>query len=114
MFGQAAYKDLDPFAAKAAIEAGALLLDVRGDAEIMQGVIEGAAHLPMHLIPLKAASLPRDRDVVVYCRTGARSAQVCGFLAQHGYDNLHNLAGGIVGWARAGLPVAAPQQVPAL
>lgn len=79
-----------------------LLLDVREPWELAYCQIEGSLHVPMHLIPLRAAELPKDRPVVVICRSGARSGQVCAFLAQQGYTNMHNLAGGVMGWARAG------------
>lgn len=102
MFGMSGYKDVDPAFVAEATEAGALLIDVRSDMEVAQGTIPGAVHVPMHLIPLRAAELPKDRPVVVICRSGARSGQVCAFLAQQGYTNMHNLAGGVMGWARAG------------
>ena len=110
MFGNSAYREVDAAYVESARQQGALLVDVRGDAEVAQGVIDGATHIPMHLIPLRAAELPRDKPVIFYCRSGARSGQVCSFLAQQGHANLHNLAGGIMGWARAGLPVVAPRQ----
>ena len=86
---------------------GPLLLDIRSDAEVQQGVLPGALHLPMHLIPLRMTELPRDRELVLYCRSGARSYHACGFLAQHGFGNAINLRGGILAWARHGFPIAA-------
>ena len=50
-----------------------LLVDIRTPTEVAQGVIPGALEMPMHLIPLRLAELPKDKDVVLYCRTGARS-----------------------------------------
>jgi rhodanese-related sulfurtransferase len=61
----------------------------------------------MHLIPLRLGDLPRDRDVVLYCRSGARSYHACAFLAQQGFDNVINLRGGIVAWARDGFQIEA-------
>lgn len=82
------------------------LIDVRGPAEIGAGVIPGAEALPLHLLPLRVAEVPRDGQVIFYCRTGARSAQACMFLGQQGYDNVYNLRGGIITWAQNGLPIA--------
>jgi rhodanese-related sulfurtransferase len=82
------------------------LIDVRSPAEIAAGIIPGAEALPLHLLPLRSNDLPRQEQVIFYCRTGARSAQACMFLAQYGYDNVYNLRGGIVTWAQNGLPIA--------
>ncbi len=83
-----------------------MLIDVRSPAEIAQGAIPGAAHLPLHLLPLHLNQIPRDKKVVFYCRTGARSAQACMFAANQGTDNVWNLRGGIIAWAREGKAVA--------
>ncbi|MDR3393421.1 MAG: rhodanese-like domain-containing protein [Parasulfuritortus sp.] len=82
-----------------------LLIDVRTEAEVSAGAIAGAIHIPLHLLPLKAHEIPQDKPVVIYCRSGARSAQACAFMQQKGYDNMHNLSGGIAAWARAGKPI---------
>lgn len=87
-------------------EGECLLLDVRTDGEVAQGMIKGAQHLPLHLIPLKADDLEKEIPVVIYCRTGARSAQACAFLAGKGYQNVYNLQGGIMAWAKYGLEIA--------
>ncbi len=82
------------------------LIDVRGPAEIAAGIIPGAEALPLHLLPMRVQDVPREEQVIFYCRTGARSAQACMFLGQQGYDNVYNLRGGIVTWAQNGYPVA--------
>jgi len=84
------------------------LLDIRTPAEVAQGAIPGAAYLPMHLLPLRMHELPRDRDVVLYCRSGARSYHACAYLAQQGFDKVVNLRGGILAWAREGFPIESP------
>lgn len=81
------------------------LIDVRSAAEVIQGALLNAEHMAMHTVPLKVRELERDRPIVFYCRTGARSAQVCYFLKQQGIDNAINLRGGIVDWARNGYEV---------
>lgn len=87
-------------------EGKCLLLDVRTDSEVAQGMIRGAQHLPLHLIPIKADDLEKEIPVVIYCRSGARSAQACAFLAARGYQNVFNLRGGIMAWAQFGLEIA--------
>jgi rhodanese-related sulfurtransferase len=84
------------------------LVDVRTDAEVAQGMIEGAVHIPLHLLPLKGEELNDGVPTVFYCRSGARSAQACAFFTARGLANVYNLDGGIIAWARAGLSVFAP------
>jgi rhodanese-related sulfurtransferase len=84
------------------------LVDVRSMAETARGVLPGAELIPLHLIPLRKDELKGDQSVVLYCQSGARSAQACAFLAQQGITDVHNLVGGIINWARAGKPIVAP------
>jgi rhodanese-related sulfurtransferase len=79
-----------------------LLLDIRSAGELAQGVLPNAVHIPMHLIPLRLSELPKDKDVILYCHSGARSYHACAYLAQQGYTNAVNLRGGILAWARSG------------
>lgn len=86
------------------------LVDVRTPQEMAQGIIQGADRVPLHLVPLRADEWAADtRPMVIYCRSGARSAQACAFLAARGGGRQYiNLRGGIMDWARQGLPVAVP------
>ena len=80
------------------------LIDIRTPAEIERGVIPGAKTLPMHLVPLNLNYFSTtQKQIVIYCRTGSRSAQVCRFLNQQGFNNAISLRGGIVKWASSGL-----------
>ena len=83
-----------------------ILFDIRSAGELAQGMLPDAQHLPMHLIPLRINELPKDKDMVLYCHSGARSYHACAYLAQQGYDNVINLRGGILGWARSGYQLA--------
>lgn len=85
-----------------------LLIDVRTPAEMAQGMLPGARPVPMHLVPLRMDEWRNEKKIVIYCRTGARSAQVCAFLQQHGIGQAVNLRGGIVDWHRRGLPIEVP------
>src|SRR3954469_17313761 len=80
----------------------AYLLDVREDDEWAAGHIEGATHIPMSALLPRIDEVPKERDVVVVCKVGARSAQVTAYLRQHGWQNVRNLDGGVVAWVRAG------------
>ncbi len=81
------------------------LIDVRSVGEFAQGMIPRGEQLPLHLLPLRADELDRNHEIVLYCRSGARSAQGCMFLSERGFDSVYNLRGGIMDWARQGLPV---------
>lgn len=106
-------KEIDASDLKARIDAGEdiALIDIRSDAEVAQGILPSAEHVAMHLIPLRMHDLPKDKDVVLYCRSGARSYHACNFLGQQGIGNVINLRGGIIAWARQGFEIAAPQKV---
>jgi len=99
--------EIDASELKARLDAGEPLeiIDIRSDAEVAHGVLPEAQHLPMHLIPLRMHDLPKDRDVVLYCRSGARSYHACAYLAQQGVSNALNLRGGIIAWARGGYDI---------
>jgi len=84
---------------------GAYILDVRELDEWEAGHPPDAHHVPMMTIPARVADVPTDEQVVVLCRHGHRSAQVVGFLASRGLDNVVNLDGGIVEWVAAGRPI---------
>jgi rhodanese-related sulfurtransferase len=85
------------------------LLDIRSESEVSQGILPGAEHLPMHLIPLRLTELPKHEPLVLYCRSGARSYHACAYLKQQGYDNVINLRGGILAWARHGFDIVYPE-----
>ncbi|MGB5834237.1 MAG: rhodanese-like domain-containing protein [Thiohalocapsa sp.] len=82
-----------------------VLVDIRTPAEVAQGAIPNATHIPMHLLPLRVTELPRNMDVVLYCRSGARSYHACQFLENQGFENMLNLRGGIIAWARHGYDI---------
>ena len=76
-----------------------LLLDVREPWELEICLIEGSVAMPMGSVPARFPELDRDRETVVICHHGGRSAQVCMFLDRQGFSSVINLAGGVAGWA---------------
>ena len=80
-----------------------LLLDVREPAEWQVASVRvGGAELlqlPMHSIPPRLSELDPERPVAVLCHHGGRSMQVAMFLAQHGFERVANVAGGIDAWS---------------
>lgn len=85
---------------------GAILLDIREDAEWQAGHAPKARHIPLSRLSARLRDLPPNRTVVTVCRSGARSARAAVLLARDGREVV-NLAGGMHAWARAGLPVVA-------
>lgn len=101
--------EIDAHELKTRLDAGESIevIDVRSEAEVAQGVLPQATHLPMHLIPIRLQDLPRDKQLIIYCRSGARSYQTCAYLAQNGVSNVVNLRGGIIDWAQRGFEIRA-------
>lgn len=94
-------KEITALELKAKIDSGAdfQLIDVREDNE-RQFTNIGGDHIAMGTIVNSLDKISQDKDVVIYCRSGSRSGQVVSFLeTNHGFDNLYNLKGGILGWA---------------
>ena len=72
------------------------LLDVREEYEYQAGHVKGAINLPLREILSQKDSLPKDRDIYVYCRTAHRSADAVNFLKSLGFDKVHNVEGGFI------------------
>jgi len=75
-----------------------MLLDVREADEYNQGHIQGAVLMPLSDLPADYRTITPGMTLVVYCRTGVRSATAVSFLRQHGYDKAVSLAGGYTAW----------------
>lgn len=82
-----------------------LVLDVREQWEYDEEHIPGVTLIPMGEVANRLSEIPTDKEVIVTCRSGNRSGQVTEFLQQQGYENVHNMEGGIVAWKAAGLSV---------
>lgn len=82
------------------------IIDVRQPQEVAAGAINGITNIPMVSIPLRANEISDDKQVVLVCRSGARSGQCTAWLMQNGKNNVHNLRGGMIAWSNSGLQVA--------
>jgi len=77
-----------------------LLLDVREPWEFEKARIAGAELVPMREIAGRLDEINPARPIVAICHHGGRSLQVAMFLEKNGYNNVHNLAGGVDGWSK--------------
>jgi phage shock protein E len=94
LFGRA----VDPSAARRLVAEGALLLDVRTPAEFAEGHIHGALNIPIQALPERMSELSdADRAIVVYCRSGMRSARARQMLRRAGHTTVHDL-GAMSNW----------------
>ena len=83
------------------------VIDVREPAEFTGelGHIEGAELVPLATLPQAARSWPHDAELVIVCRSGARSSRAAQALVELGFERVLNMSGGMTAWNEAGLPV---------
>ncbi|MBL7883851.1 MAG: rhodanese-like domain-containing protein [Bacteroidia bacterium] len=74
------------------------LIDVREEHELEICEI-GGTHIPMGDVMDNLDKISKDKQVVIHCRSGARSGAICQSLESQGYNNVYNLKGGIIAWA---------------
>ncbi len=79
---------------------GIMLIDVRTDREFSQGHIPGAAHVPLSDVGTRVKKVKKDKEIVVYCRSGNQSIWAIKRLMGMGYTHLSNLKGGYSAWKR--------------
>ena len=97
-------EDVTPQEGQQRVQNGALLVDVREQNEYDEIHAQGAMLLPLSELESRSSELPKDKELVMICRSGARSRQAGEYLMQNGYSQVVNLGGGTVAWAEAGLP----------
>lgn len=103
------YKQLGPaLAVQVLNHDGSIVLDVREDAEVRSGKIKDARHIPLGQLKSRLVELEsfKEKPVLVYCRSGSRSAHACHVMTKAGFQDVSNLAGGIMAWESANLPVS--------
>ncbi len=77
-----------------------ILLDVREKFEFNIASIINSLHIPMMEIPHRINELNQNKDIVIICKSGVRSAKVCEYLYDNGFLNLKNVSGGINAWSK--------------
>lgn len=80
----------------AVVDGDAQLIDVREPDEVAGGTLPGAVNIPLGQLPTRLGELDPHRRVVLLCRSGGRSGQAAEYLAANGFDDVVNLAGGML------------------
>jgi len=85
-----------------------VVLDVREPSETVGGKIAKAIQIPVSGLSKRIGELEKhkNRTLLVYCKTGARSGTACRELSKHGFDKVFSLNGGITAWQEAHLPIS--------
>lgn len=82
-----------------------VFIDVREQDEYDAGHIPGVQLIPLGSVPSRLGEIPKDKTVIAVCRSGNRSSQATKYLRDQGFDNVHNMTGGMNQWSQAGHPV---------
>lgn len=95
---QAEYQRIDAQKAKEMMQdSSVIVLDVRTQEEYAQGHIPNAELLPLDQIEKISEVAEKDKTILIYCRSGNRSAQAAHYLIESGYENVYDF-GGILSW----------------
>ena len=83
-----------------------VILDVRTPEEFAEGYIENAINIDFYAETFRndINQLDKNKTYLIYCRSGRRSADALGIMAELGFTEVYNLLGGIIDWKAAGLP----------
>jgi rhodanese-related sulfurtransferase len=84
------------------------VLDVRTPQEYAEGHVPGAVNVPHDQLASRLAEVPKDKDVVLYCKSGRRAGIAADVLAANGYTRLSHLEGDMNAWVEKGRPIAKP------
>lgn len=104
----AGYAKIDPSeAVKMLNRDEAVLLDIREGKEYKDGHIVDSIHIPVTTLGKRHIELAKhkQRPIIVVCRSGSRSTSACSLLRKQGYESIYLLAGGLMSWQSANLPV---------
>lgn len=84
-----------------------VILDVREASEYSAGHLRDSIHIPAGALAKRLTELEKHKNkkILAYCRSGNRSNSACRTLNKQGFENVYNLAGGIMSWSSANLPV---------
>ncbi|WP_290747158.1 rhodanese-like domain-containing protein [Fibrobacter sp. UBA4309] len=81
-------------------QAGGVLIDVRTPGEVAEGTAPGSINIPLQEAEQRLAEFPKDKDLLIFCRSGKRSMAVSNFLIQNGYERVFNVVGGFLAFPK--------------
>ena len=81
-------------------QAGGVLIDVRTPGEVAEGTAPGSINIPLQEAEQRLAEFPKDKDLLIFCRSGKRSMAVSNFLIQNGYERVFNVVGGFMAFPK--------------
>lgn len=79
---------------------GAMYLDVRYPDELMKGYVPNAKNIPINELVARSGELPKDKDILIYCRSGRRSEVATNLLMKNGFERVYNVAGGFMAYSQ--------------
>jgi rhodanese-related sulfurtransferase len=88
------------------------VLDVRTPEEFASGHVPGAVNIPYDQVASRLAEVPKDKEVVLYCRSGRRAGLAAAELEKAGYQDLQLMQGDMPAWQQSGLPVEGGEKAP--
>lgn len=97
---QNAIKSIDWNKALEMNAAGAVFVDVRNLPELNEGYAPNAVNIPLPELKLRVGELPKDKDLLIYCRSGRRSEAATRILMEQGYDRVYNVLGGYLAFPK--------------
>lgn len=81
-------------------KAGGVLIDVRTPGEVAEGTAPGSINIPLQEAEQRLGEFPKDKDLLIFCRSGKRSMAVSNFLIQNGYERVFNVVGGFLAFPK--------------
>ena len=103
MESQTLVKEICPTTTQEWVAKGALLVDVRETNEVAE-LSYDVPNIPLTQFEERFTEIPKDKEVVIVCKSGGRSLRAAGFLVNHGYDKVVNMQHGMIRWAQKGFP----------
>lgn len=106
MENQTLVKEICPTTTQEWVANGALLVDVRETNEVaeLSYDVPNIMNIPLTQFEERYTEIPKDKAVVMVCKSGGRSLRAAGFLVNHGYDKVVNMQHGMIRWAQKGFP----------
>jgi len=106
MVGQTV-QTVEPSGVEKMVKNGAIFVDVREPSELKELAynVEGAKNIPLSQFRERMGEMPKDKKIILACRSGARSMRAAKMLIANGYTHVYNMNGGIIAWQQQGQPV---------